>query len=233
MKVKQLSRIAAAAALAAVAASAYAQNILVDDFNTPSPAFVGSDPLGGGESLLVTHNLGLPAVATQRRVYQNTTQDDFGSGTSVRVGGSTPTNGVLSVENGSGADSQVRVEWTIGAFSLPPVGPYSLLFSILFSNVGTPAQNTTIDLNFMGSTNFSTTFSVGSSAAVSEFLNLTALQAAAFAQGGTLELVLNGTPAWDLTIDQFSISIPEPTSLALAGLALLGAGVAARRNRKA
>jgi uncharacterized protein YaaW (UPF0174 family) len=51
------------------------------------------------------------------------------------------------------------------------------------------------------------------------------------ALGGNLELVLNGSNEWDLSLDSFGVTIPEPTSIALVGLALLGAGVASRRRQ--
>ena len=45
---------------------------------------------------------------------------------------------------------------------------------------------------------------------------------------------LGASTALDLTLDQITTSIPEPSSIGLAGLALLGAfGVARRRNQKA
>jgi hypothetical protein len=43
--------------------------------------------------------------------------------------------------------------------------------------------------------------------------------------------VLNGSNEWDLSLDSFGVTIPEPTSIALVGLALLGAGVASRRRQ--
>lgn len=58
--------------------------------------------------------------------------------------------------------------------------------------------------------------------------------------GGVLELVVNGTPGWDLQLDAFGLAyndpvvtpnpIPEPATLALVGLGLLGAGALRRRG---
>jgi hypothetical protein len=44
-------------------------------------------------------------------------------------------------------------------------------------------------------------------------------------------MTLSGGDAWNLVLDSFSITVPEPTSLALVGLALLGAGFAASRRK--
>jgi hypothetical protein len=48
--------------------------------------------------------------------------------------------------------------------------------------------------------------------------------------GGTLTATFSGLPAYDITIDNFGLALPEPTSLALVGLALVGAGIATRRR---
>jgi hypothetical protein len=58
-----------------------------------------------------------------------------------------------------------------------------------------------------------------------------AVQQAALNAGGTLTMIVDGGNGWDLSLDSFGFSIPEPTSLALVGLALLGAGVASRRRQ--
>jgi hypothetical protein len=49
--------------------------------------------------------------------------------------------------------------------------------------------------------------------------------------GGTLTMTVDGDNGWDLSLDSFGLTLPEPTSLGLVGLALLGAGVASRRRQ--
>jgi hypothetical protein len=46
-----------------------------------------------------------------------------------------------------------------------------------------------------------------------------------------LTLRITGDEAWDFAIDSFGFQIPEPATLALTGLALIGAGVASRRRK--
>lgn len=110
------------------------------------------------------------------------------------------------------------------------------MFQVLFNDYGGATP-----------TNFAFTFSgAGGSFAIptyappevppsigAQFLTLSGSQATAFSGGGTLELLLTGGAGWDLTVDSLNISIPEPMSLALVGVGLLGAGVASRRRKAA
>ncbi len=228
---RRLTTLVAAAAAVFAMGSANATLLLVDDFNTPNPFETGNDTtLGNGEQLLFTDAL-VGQIASQRAVYQDwtTTQNIPGATKSVTVGGGA--NGALNIDNGAGINSVVRVQWTIDAFALPP-GPTGLLFQVLFSNLGTPQLPTDLVFSFTGSGgNFAYATQVGNVVNSGEFFPVSGADALAFSQGGTLNMTISGTPAWDFAVDQFSISIPEPTSLALVGLALVGAGVAARRRK--
>ena len=62
-------------------------------------------------------------------------------------------------------------------------------------------------------------------------VGLSAAEQLNLSNGGILTLRFVGEAGWDMAIDSFGFQIPEPTSLALVGLALLGAGVATRRRK--
>ena len=46
-------------------------------------------------------------------------------------------------------------------------------------------------------------------------------------------LKFTGADGWDFAIDSVLFATPEPTSIALVGLALIGVGVVARRRKTA
>jgi hypothetical protein len=235
----KLTQICAAAALALVASSASAATILVDNFNAPVVAATDSDSnkTDGLFDLLFTETVAggtTGGVAATRNIYLNQT----GTGNSdVTIGGG-PVDGALVFDTAVGGvttpnTTKGRVVWTINPFSLG-AGPYELLFNIVASAVGTSSVNSSITFSFVGTSNWSQSFTFpASNDPVSVPFALLGTQAAAFADGGVLTLDLTGGRGWNMAIDSFSIEVPEPSSLALVGLALVGAGVAARRRKTA
>lgn len=238
----KLTQICAAAALALVASSASAATILVDNFNAPVVAATDSDSnkTDGLFDLLFTESvaggtfLTTGGVAATRKIYANQT----GGGVSeVTIGGG-PVDGALVFDTALGSlsapnNTKGRVVWTINPFSLG-AGPYELLFNIVASAVGTSSASSSITFSFVGTSNWSQSFTFpASNDPVSVPFALLGTQAAAFADGGVLTLDITGGRGWNMAIDSFSIEVPEPSSLALVGLALVGAGVAARRRKTA
>jgi hypothetical protein len=240
----KLTQICAAAALAFVASSASAATILVDNFNAPVVAATDTDSVRNDNAfdLLFTETvaggtfLTTGGVAATRQIYLN----EMGGGPSrsdVTIGGG-PVDGALVFNTALGTTSAPntthgRVVWTINQFDLG-AGPYELLFNIVASAVGTSSTNSSITFSFVGTTNWSQSFTFpASDDPVSVPFALLGAQAEAFADGGVLTLDITGGRGWNMAIDSFSIEVPEPSSLALVGLALVGAGVAARRRKTA
>jgi PEP-CTERM motif len=229
---RKILSLAAAVASAFAMGSAQAEFLLVDSFNQPAGQVSSADALGGGYSQLFNHAL-TGQIATNRIIEQNLLANplNLANPTVVTVGGGA--GGFLNMSHDSGADSDVRITWEIDSFVLPPVQS-AILFQVLFSNIGTPGAPMDLAFEFRDAGNvlqWSKNVQVGSVAASAEQFGLLATEATAFAAGGKLQLVVSGTPGWDFVVDEFSISIPEPTSLALVGLALVGAGVVSRRRK--
>ena len=217
--------------------SAQAMVFLVDDFNTPGVAVSGGDLIADGagfaNATVVANHALVGQVATNRLVYSNLLANPQSRPvpTTVTVGGGATGN--LDIDNGAGVDATATIRWTMGAFVLP-VGDTSLLFNVVFSNVGQPAADNMLNFTMTNGANvvqWTKLVGLPGSGAVDRTFALSAAEALALSQGGFLEMLVSGTSAFDLTIDQFSIRLPEPTSLALVGLALVGAGVAARRRK--
>lgn len=236
---KYLAIAAAAASVFSVGAT-QAAVILIDNFNLPvlpgtGPATSASavDNTANGASVLVnSQSPGAGNLASNRSYSVNCTSI-VDSGNDCITGSVGGTTGYLRASTGNSNNGTASVVWTLPSFAVST--PASLFFQIVFSAQGTPLLPNTVSFNFDGAgTNDFTlvnTTSLTNVAGVGLAFALTTQQAGFLSGGGLLSMTLSGNPGWNVTLDSFSLETPEPTSLALVGLALLGAGVASRRRK--
>jgi hypothetical protein len=228
---RRFAALAISAAAAMAVGNAQALVLVVDDFNTPAGSQLVFDAVGnaGGGATGATLATSAGNLASDRTITHEmlTAGNNAGNFSSVSVGNGSIPSGAIAMNNGSTVDSVATVSWTLSPTVL--AGPVSFYFRVIQSNVGVPANNNVLDFSLnnvaLGS------FQIGNTANADVFFALTDAQITALSGGGTLTMVVNGESDWDLSLDSFGLSIPEPGTMALAGLALLGAGVAARRRK--
>lgn len=258
---RKILPLAAALASVFAMGAAQADIILVDDFNAPvvrddflsnavgSPVThcyykglagtcgggTGQQAVGAGQGAGSVTALSL---ATQRDVTVALTQNNSQAGDmTAKVGGVT---GRLNFQASTGDIGTGQVDWTVPTFVLPPTSA-SYFFSVIAANSGTNNVPATIGFSFKGTgANTGNNFNVAAQN-VGDFLfnpagsplnyNIAAADAVKLGNGGILTMLVTGGQGWSILLDQFAFSIPEPTSLALVGLALVGAGLASRRRK--
>jgi hypothetical protein len=239
---RKILTLAAAVASAFAMGAAQADVILIDDFNGPATQQIAFDPASGGGAGTSTVQAivgnPLPLLAINRQLSNellSAAVNNSSANLSSIAAGPSPNFPAfaLNVANANFVDSVNKVIWTIGT---PPadalLGPVSLFLDVLASNVGVPGNPNTISFDLNG-TPISAVASIGNVGNTPLTFALSAADIALFAAPGnkTLTMTINGEEGYDLTLDSFGLSVPEPTSLALVGLALFGAGVAARRRK--
>lgn len=202
--------------LALLSAAANADVISIDDFDN-------------GDQRIVMTTVGAPVTSVN--AYRTLT------GTLLEilppVSASTEVSyGQLHVMNGGGENVEVSVQWTVPAFVLPAnAADVSFSFTIFF----TDGADTTADFTFAGASVAS--FAIPGN---SENLELTfTMDRAILDAGGDLKMTLKGETGWDMDLDSVVMNynvpttnnVPEPTTIVLMGLGLLGIGAVARRRK--
>ncbi|MCY7317022.1 MAG: PEP-CTERM sorting domain-containing protein [Rubrivivax sp.] len=225
---RHLATLAAAVGAAFAVSGAQAAVLILDDFSTPIPGLTIFDTSNAaGSATNVTAN---PSVYATARTLSHTllTNAPNSAGFFSSAGTGALPNFLpnqLNMSNGNATDSRVDVLWNLG--SIVASTPTSFVIDVISSDPGVTGSMNTIEafLNgvSLGSQN-------GMTGAVLSYA-VNAAQAASLAAGSTFSFVINGADAWDMAVDNLRLQIPEPTSLALVGLALLGAGVVARRRK--
>ena len=221
--------------------SAQAVALLVDNFNTPlSGGQTASDNVAGGPGTGVSSGVyNIPSgngIALTRELIAECSS---GLGTPatpcMQVVAGADGLGGLQFLNRTNTTGNGSVIWSIASFTV--TNPASLLFVVVASN---PQGSSVVDFRFDGNgdglyNNVSTDFTLSSQSfgnvPTSLPFMLTATQAGLLSAGGALRMDVSGGQGWNATIDAFSIEMPEPGSVALVGLALVGAGVASRRRK--
>jgi PEP-CTERM motif len=140
--------------------------------------------------------------------------------------------GTFSISNPSLATSVVELSYNLGAIAgFAPGAAGGFNFDVISNDQGN-SGNVTVSVMFTGvGGNFSLS-AVSIPAAppgVPLFLALSGAQMNALTRGGNLKFSFTGPNDFDLTLDNLNL-VPEPASLAILGLGLVGLGAARRRK---
>jgi hypothetical protein len=128
-------------------------------------------------------------------------------------------NGFLNIGNEVLADSEVTLRWNIAPGL---VAADAILGSFSFLVLASDSNPTNLVFKFGGATLFSGPIAANT---LNQVVSFNA-PLAALSAGGVLELVVNGTPGWDLALDNFGLTFTPASSVPVPGIAFLfGAGL--------
>ncbi|AOF85342.1 PEP-CTERM -sorting domain protein [Hydrogenophaga sp. RAC07] len=237
----KLSKIAAAAVLALSFGGAHA--LVIDSFTVPQGMEI-SDKLTDGNTVSAAQVGGGDILGSFRDVYvskQGNVAADPNAGVSANVflGGD---GGTLSYNEQSGQNGFGTVRWdgisTGGAIDIDGLGGLDLTAFGTSFKVDLIRADAGLPLTFfvwsdvMNDNVYSmSSLMLTATGAGSYIFNFSDFIGANFADVGALELQINGGQMGDLDaqVDMVSV-VPEPGTLALAGIALLGLGAIRRRK---
>lgn len=220
---RKLSVLMAAVAATFAMSSAQALVLVVDTFDNPAISLF--DTAGGDlanaaysdSTRTIYHELVTPVPSND------------GSFSGVKLGNNSFPTGNLQMSNADTVTSKVSLNWSLAPGFVPATGPVSFYFRVYTSDSVTKNISASIGANSIGGFAINQVTAPGTTI----YFPVNAGDQALLAAGGTLGMTFVGDLGWDISIDEIGFIIPEPTSLALAGLALLGAGLASRRRKAA
>ena len=235
---RNLAPFVAALGAAFAVSSAQAGVLIIDDFSKPVPGQivwdrdgnVGNNSGGTADTQTLTSATGLFSSRTLTHQLLTSgliTADANITGIKSSAGvGALPNYEAnrLNMDNGSGVDSQVVVTWMLNS-----INTFGLASTLSLDTHAVDAGGTTVSA-YLGTDLLGTSTATAAGSTLN--WSLTATQASSLLTGGKqLKLTFDGGNNWDFSGDDLRMTVPEPATLALVGLALLGAGVVSRRRK--
>ncbi len=194
-----------------------------------APVFVSIDDFNAGAQSISDNTANGLAVTDSnaiRTISSNMLTAVPPVGNTFDVTGVNP-GGFVDITNGNIDDSEATISWALAGGLLPSTATSA---SLMFTILATDGNPTNLAFTFNGNP-FGAVNVPGNTSDMDIPISLTAAQVAQVNAGGLLKLIINGTPGWDLSMDNLGFSyepaanaVPEPASLALIAAGLAGFG---------